>query len=171
MNVCKLLKRIFTTKIKKRLFNIIYILGLIVFVVFLQHNHHEPEKYVGPTPAEMEVILKQELYNFNMLPETQLHFNPSSIRGRSVYIQGDYTAYQNQDEVRALFIEEAERNGWIFKKEENSSILIFNKFDCYQGDYKLSITCDGDARFGINYASDVRFGITWAMHGNVQEPK
>ena len=155
-------KRVFTAKIiKKRLFNIIYILGLILFVVFLQHNHHEPEKYVGPTPAAMEVILKQEIYNFNILPGTQLIFNPSSIGGRSVFIQGEYTPYKKSDEVRAFYIEEAERNGWIFKKEQNPSILIFNKFDCYQGNYKLSIT----------YSSDVRLEITWAMNGKVQESK
>ncbi|MDF2858050.1 MAG: hypothetical protein K0Q87_3901 [Neobacillus sp.] len=158
----KLIKRIFTAQIiKKRLFDIIYILGLILLGAFLQHNHQEPEKYVGPTPAEMEVILKQEIYNFNMLPGTQLHFNPSSIKSGVVYIQGEYTAYKKPDEVRAFYIEEAERNGWIFKKEEYGSKLIFNKFDRYQGDYKLSITC----------FRHVEFGITWEMNGDVQEPK
>jgi len=159
MNVCKLLKRVFTAKIiKQRLFNIIYIVGLILFVVFLQHNHQEPEKYVGPAPAEMAVILKQEISNFNMLPGTTLHFYPPMSKNRLVYIQADYTSYKKPAEVRAFYIEEAERNGWIFKKDENQSILIFNKLNCYQGDYELA----------INYSRNVMLEITWSMHGAVQ---
>ena len=159
MNVCKLLKRVFTAKIiKQRLFNIIYIVGLILFVVFLQHNHQEPEKYVGPIPTDMAVILKQEISNFNILPGTTLHFNPPMSKNRVVYVHADYTAYKKTDEVRAFYIEEAEKNGWIFKKEENPSTLIFNKFDCYQGDYELLIT----------YSSDVNLEITWDMNGDVQ---
>jgi len=158
MNVCKLLKRIFTTKIKKRLFNTIYIVCLILFVVFLQHNHQEPEKYVGPIPTDMAVILKQEISNFNILPGTTLHFYPPMSKNRVVYVHADYTAYKKPDEVRAFYIEEAEKNGWIFKKEENPSTLIFNKFDCYQGDYELLIT----------YSSDVNLEITWDMNGDVQ---
>ena len=158
----KLFKRVFTAKIiKQRLFNVIYIVGLILFVVFLQHNHHEPEKYVGPTPTDMAVILKQEISNFNMLPGTTLHFYPAISKNRVVYLQADYTAYKNPDEIRAFYIEEAARNGWIFKKEEKQSILIFNKFDCYQGEYELA----------IHYSRFTAFEITWEMNGNVQEPK
>ena len=152
-------KRIFTAKIiKKRLFNIIYILGLILLGVFLQYNHHEPKNYVGPTPPDMVVILKQEIYNFNMLPGTTLHFYPSMSKNRVVYVHADYTAYKKPDEVRAFYIEEAERNGWILKKDKTPSTLIFNKFDCYQGDYELLIT----------YYNDVNLEITWDMKGDVR---
>lgn len=130
------------------------VVAILVLAVVLLLDHANQPVTMGPIPKEALVVIQQELQNFQMPPGSRLTTpSPPIIKGeRAAFLSACHDSYKSSEKIyrshenlRAYYIKEAERNGWILEEENlEERIITFGKSDLPKSKYRLHITFNGD---------------------------